>query len=77
MSGCIVPDSAVVRHAGRGWIYLQTGEGTFTRREIALDHRLEDGWFVSRGVSANQPVVVQGAQVLLSEEQKYQIKMFD
>ncbi len=77
VSGCIVPDSAVVRHAGSGWVYLQTGQDTFTRREIALDHRLEDGWFVSTGVAANQRVVVQGAQVLLSEEQKYQIKMFD
>jgi hypothetical protein len=77
VSGCIVPDSAVVRHAGRGWVYLQTGEDTFTRREIALDHRVEDGWFVSTGVAANQRVVVQGAQVLLSEEQKRQIKLFD
>jgi hypothetical protein len=77
VSGCIVPDSAVVRHAGSGWVYLQTGEDTFTRREIALDHRLEEGWFVSTGVAANQRVVVQAAQVLLSEEQKYQIKLFD
>ncbi len=77
LSGCIIPDSAVLRHAGRGWVYVQTGENTFARREIALDRRLEDGWFVSVGVAANQRVVVRGAQALLSEEQKYQIKMLD
>jgi hypothetical protein len=75
VEGWIVPDSAVVRHAAHGWIYVQTGENTFTRREIALDHRMEDGWFVSKALS--EKVVVSGAQALLSEEQKNQIKMFD
>jgi hypothetical protein len=32
---------------------------------------------VRAGVAANERVVVQGAQALLSEEQKYQIKMFE
>ncbi len=77
LSGCIVPDSAVLRHAGRAWVYVQTGEETFARREIALDHPSEEGWFVSGSVSANDRVVMHGAQALLSEEQKYQIRMLD
>jgi hypothetical protein len=77
LDGFTIPDSAVVRHSGRGWVYVQTGADTFERREIALDHRTADGWFVSAGVAANERVVVQGAQALLSEEQKYRIKMLE
>jgi multidrug efflux system membrane fusion protein len=77
LSGCILPDSAVVRHADHGWVYVQTGRDTFTRRKIALDHRTDGGWFVSAGVAADDRVVVHGAQALLSEEQKDWIKMLD
>lgn len=70
LSGVIVPRDAVVRAEGAGWVYLQKENepGTFTRIEIALDHPTEAGWFVSRGVSANDLVVVAGAQMLLSTE---------
>ncbi len=77
LKGSVVPDSAVVRFSGHGWIYVQTGDQTFTRREIALDRRMEEGWFVSGGFSNNERVVISGAQALLSEEQKYQIKMLE
>ncbi len=75
VEGWLVPDSAVVRHAAHGWIYVQTGEDTFARREISLDHRLENGWFLPKGLK--EKVVVSGAQALLSEEQKNQIKLLD
>jgi hypothetical protein len=77
LHGFIVPDSAVVRDAGRGWVYIQTGAETFTRREIPLDHPLERGWFVQKGLGAKDRLVARGAQALLSEEQKYQIKLLD
>lgn len=76
-NGYIVPDSSVVRQAAQGWIYVQTGADTFVRRKIALDHPAENGWFVEEGVTANERVVVRGAQALLSEEQKYQIKLLE
>jgi hypothetical protein len=76
-NGFVVPDSAVVRHHGQGWVYVQTGADRFTRRRISLDHSTEHGWFVSVGVAADSRIVVVGAQALLSEEQKYQIKMFE
>jgi hypothetical protein len=69
-----IPESAVVRHAGRGWVYVQTGDEAFTRREIALDHNGENGWIVNKGIATGERVVVSGAQALLSEEQRYQIK---
>jgi hypothetical protein len=76
-NGFIVPDSSVVRQAAQGWIYVQTGDDTFRRRKIPLDHPTENGWFVREGVAANEKVVVRGAQALLSEEQKYQIKLLE
>ncbi|MGH7976434.1 MAG: hypothetical protein ACREDS_02865 [Limisphaerales bacterium] len=75
--GVIVPDDAVVRSDGRAWIYAQTGGKDFERREIILNHPIEGGWFVTNGVVAGEKIVVAGAQVLLSEERKSQIKLED
>jgi hypothetical protein len=77
LRGALVPDGAVVRSAERAWIYVQTGTTTFVRREIALDHPVNGGWFVTHGVTAGERVVVTGAQTLLSEERKGQIKLED
>lgn len=72
--GVLVPASAIIRAAGKAWIYLQTGDTTFVRRDIALDHPAEGGWLVTAGLSASDRVVVTGAQVLFSEEQKGRLK---
>lgn len=76
-NGVMIPRSAVVRFGGRPWIYLETGEHTFLRREISLESPLAEGWFAARGVKTGDRVVVVGAQLLLSEEQKYQIHIGD
>jgi membrane fusion protein, multidrug efflux system len=67
ISGAIVPASAVVRHEGRGWIYLQTAATEFTRRELPMD-RAADGGFFSDKLSAKNRVVVVGVQAILSTE---------
>ncbi len=77
LNGVTIPDSAVVRQAGQGWVYVQTGDDTFTRRKVSLDHPQEGGWFVGDGLAGGDRVVISGAQELLSEEQKYQIKMLE
>jgi len=76
-SGVEIPRAAVIRSNGQPWIYLQTAEDTFVRREISLETPLDDGWFATQGLKAGDRVVVGGAQLLLSEEQKSQIKMGD
>jgi hypothetical protein len=76
-NGVIVPDAAVVRSNERIWIYVQTGDSAFARREIAPDHPANGGWFVTNGAAAGDKVVVIGAQTLLSEEHKTEIKMGD
>jgi hypothetical protein len=73
LTGVIVPREAVVRTEGSGWIYVMTGGGeTFTRTEIALDHPVEAGWFVTKGVNPGDYIVVTAAQQLLSLELKGQ-----
>jgi len=42
----------------------------FTRIEVSLSHPTEAGWFISKGVTADQDVVVVPAQQLLSIELK-------
>ena len=76
-SGVMIPRGAVVRFNGRPWIYLQMGGQTFVRREISEERPLAEGWFAAQGVKAGDLVVVSGAQMLLSEEQKYQIRVGD
>lgn len=46
---------------------------TFTRRAVPLARRVGDRWFLP-GLDDDTPVVVRGAQVLLSEELKFQIR---
>jgi len=77
LAGVVVPDTALVRFDGKAWAYVQMGENTFTRRRIPLDHPTAEGWFTSAGVAANERVVVGGAQMLLSEERKHQIRLPD
>lgn len=76
-SGAVIPRSAVVRLNGKPWVYLQTDNETFARRAISENEPLGEGWFMAQGPRSGDRVVVRGAQMLLSEEQKYQIHMGD
>jgi hypothetical protein len=68
MSGVIVPTDAVVRADGHDWIYAQMWDDSFTRKEIATDHPVAGGWFVTGAVTPGEKLVVAGAQQLLSTE---------
>lgn len=67
VKGVVIPASAILRHDGKGWVFVQTGENNFSRREVPLD-RAVDGGFFSAELSATNRVVVAGAQTLLSAE---------
>ena len=71
-TGVTMPREAVVRFNGTTWVYVQTGDDTFQRTEVALDRPLEKGWFVREGLKPQDKVVSVGAQQLLSEELKGQ-----
>ena len=75
--GVVIPNSAVVWHAGTAWVYVKQGSAQFNRKPIQttteIDNGLVAGWF-NQTISDNSEVVIAGAQLLLSEEFKYQIK---
>lgn len=73
--GTVLPRTAVIRHAGFGWAYVQTAPHVFSRRMVSLEHPHPDGWLV--GGDWTQPVLITGAQSLLSEELKGSIQMKD
>lgn len=74
VAGVIVPAQAVVWHAGKAWAYLKQDEQTFARHEVSATEELDGGWFNAGGFRPGDEVVVSGAQLLLSEELKYQIR---
>lgn len=67
-TGVAVPAGAVVLLDGTSWVYVERSAGRFVRRRVATDVPLTGGWFVSQGLVPGDRVVVQGAQLLLSEE---------
>ena len=70
--GVIVPRSAVVRHEGGAFVYVQSSADVFERQGLDLAHPTENGWFVDQdeALRAGQRIVLVGAQQLLSEELK-------
>jgi len=73
-SGVIIPSAAVVWHGGKAWAYVREDEDTFVRKEVTTDNEVPGGWFNAGNFEAGDEVVVSGAQLLLSEEQKFQIR---
>lgn len=68
IEGAIVPAAAVVWAQGGAFVYLRTDAQTFVRRAIATDVPAPGGGYVVQGLPEGASVVVQGAQMLLSEE---------
>ena len=69
VKGAIIPRDALIRHEGQAFIYVQTTDETFERKEIELHHPLVAGWF-TESFKPGVKVVITGAQQLLSEELK-------
>lgn len=74
VTGAIVPGSAVVWYGGKAWVYRKEGADRFVRLPIDTDTEANSGWFNVGSVRPGQALVTSGAQLLLSEEFKYQIK---
>ncbi len=74
--GAVVPRSAIVWQTGKSWAYIQTGKEKFARREVTLEEPASGGWF-TESLHPGDKVVTSGAQMLLSEEFKSQIRVED
>jgi len=75
-AGAVVPQSAVIWQTGKSWVYVQTAKEKFARREVELEDPASGGWF-TRSLKPGDKVVTRGAQMLLSEEFKSQIRVED
>jgi hypothetical protein len=68
LRGVVLPASAVVWSEGEAWVYVQAAPDRFVRHALTSDFPYDGGFFVSRGLSPGDRVVVNGAQTLLSDE---------
>lgn len=68
--GVTVPASAVVRLSGKAYVYVQTANDQFSRKEIRTDSPISSGYFIGDQLAPGTRIVVVGAQTLLSEEFK-------
>jgi hypothetical protein len=81
-TGVVIPNQAIVWFGGKPWAYFKqgknkTGDDQFMRKPINTDTEvssgIDSGWF-NQDIDSQSEVVVSGAQLLLSEEFKNQIK---
>jgi hypothetical protein len=72
--GVVVPPAAVVWHGGKAWAYVKEEDDLFVRKEVSTAQELGNGWFDAGHFKAGDEIVVSGGQLLLSEEQKFQIR---
>ncbi len=74
-TGLLIPNTAVVWYGGKAWVYKKDGKENFIRLPISTEQPSKDGWFIKPSIiQTNDEIVTSGAQLLLSEEFKYQIK---
>lgn len=71
----LVPESALVWWQGKAWVYVRTGPENFTRREITTDQQAPQGGYIVQALPDEVAIVVQGAQSLLSEEFRAQVRV--
>lgn len=68
--GFHLPRKAIVQYENGLFVFVQTGDTVFERKRIETAKSQRDGVFVISGVTAEDRVVMTGAQQLLSEELK-------
>ncbi len=81
IEGLFVPDKAMIWYDGKPWVYIEKEEGLYQRRSVDHGMPTTGGAFVEitpardeqTNLAVGDKLVVQGAQMLLSEEFKWQI----
>lgn len=72
--GVFVEDTAIVRWQGRPWVYLRVDSSHFKRQLIRTDQPVSDDDYIVREITPGSEIVIRGAQVLLSEEAKSELR---
>lgn len=76
-AGAAIPDSAIVWSDGAPWVYVRLDSVTFARRRIAVGVPAAGGGSFVTTIAPGTPIVVHGAQVLLSEELRSRVPQSD
>ncbi len=71
--GWLVPASAVVWHNGRRWFYTVQGN-TFARKALRAVRQPDGSYFAVDGLNSHSHIVINGAELLFSIEQRGKIK---
>ena len=77
ITGVIIPKSALIWYMDQALVFIKTTDTTFSRLVLSHYSPTADGYFVPDTLSANQHLVITGAQMLLSEELRGQIPKKD
>ncbi|MGY2049792.1 efflux RND transporter periplasmic adaptor subunit [Methylobacterium sp. JK268] len=75
VAGVAVPEDAVVHWQGGAWFYRSVGPDAFARHPLKADTPIAADAFVVAGLPEETEIVLRGAQALLSEEMKAQIRV--
>ncbi len=67
-SGVLIPESAIIWYGGQPWVYVRTAADSFTRRSV--NAVANTATMNTTAIHAGEEVVIRGAQLLLSEEQR-------
>jgi hypothetical protein len=67
-SGVVLPRSALLRTAGRTWVYVRRDATDFERREVSGGLADPAGLFVVSGFRPGEPVVTAGASQLFAAQ---------
>lgn len=73
LQGVFIPERAVIWHEGKPWVYVQLESELYQRKSIKEGVVSAGGFFAQSELSAGESLVINGAQMLLSEEFKWQI----
>lgn len=73
LSGVFIADEAIVWYAGQPWAYVELEDGLYQRRSLRDSMTAVGGVFVQTAINEGETLVLEGAQMLLSEEFRWQI----
>jgi hypothetical protein len=71
--GVLIPESAIIWHNARPWVYLRMNDQLYVRRVIGQYRKTKGQWFVTENFTAGDCIVIAGSAALLSEELRSQI----
>lgn len=73
LQGVFIPEQAIVWHQGQQWVYVQVDDDLYERRPLQTGRVSAGGIFTQTDLAMGDKLVLKGAQMLLSEEFKWQI----